>query len=152
MLYFNPIQLRKYIYVSVSVLTVFRINSNLFLALEDLKAPITQTGVFSPQTAPKLDSVNSGIWFSVESDGVLEAGLDAAFLFFFSKSFSKLLRSSMADLRSFTLIPVLRTCLSPFDSQPTIAGRASTPNFFIVGSETSVTYVMEKNYLIRVRK
>ena len=106
-------------------LTIDRIDSSFSLALEDLKAPIMQTGVDSPHRASKLEPVSGGICFS---SVLVFAFLVLSFLFFFSKPSSNILRSLIADLMSFTEIPVFRTCFSPFDSQPTMAGSASTPN------------------------
>lgn len=110
------------------------------LDLEDLKAPIMQTGVFSPQRVSKFDRERNCIGPSSESVGCFLAWPDAAFLLVFSKLSSTIPRSWTADFMSLTDIPVFRICFSPLGSQPMIAGSESTPSLFTLGSETSWTY------------
>lgn len=112
------------------------------LPLKDLKMPIMQTGVFSPQMASKFVAVNKGTTsLSLsESACVFLLWVEIIFLFFFSKPSSKELRSLIVDFISFTWMPIFRICFSPFDSQPTTAGSSSTLSFFTAGSEISRTY------------
>ena len=133
------------------LLTTDRMDSTFSLALDDLKTPMRQTGIVSPHIASKFDAVSKCICLSTDSVSGFLVWLEVAFLFFFSKPLSKVLSSWIAEFKSFTEIPVLNTCFSPFDIQPTIAGSASTPNFFTTLSEASWTYISMEMHLLHMK-